>query len=740
MTRTVELLAPAGSYEGLVAAINAGADAVYIGGQKFGARAYADNPEQEKLIEGIQYAHFHGKKVHMTINTLLKEKELQKELYQYLLPYYEAGLDAVIVQDVGVVKFIQEYFPGLPIHASTQMTLTGELGAKFWEEHGVERVVLARELSLREVEHVCRNTNIEVECFVHGAICYCYSGQCLFSSFLGGRSGNRGRCAQPCRLPYQAYQENKRICGKDQVYPLSLKDMMTVQYLPQLIDAGITSFKIEGRMKRMEYGAGVVEIYRKYIDLYLNNPDNYKVDGADIEQLLNLYSRSGNSKGYYKQHNGKEMLSLTNPAYRMGEEELFHRITEKYCTGPKQKNISGKLKVFQGENLEFWVTMGEHQVHVSGNIVERAKNQPMTMEKIEKQMKKTGGTLFEFGELKVDMKGEVFVPLQGLNEIRRQALDELTTRILEPYKRQKDSYDKSKKTMEHFGVEDSRACKNHSEYKLHVSLETKEQLEAVLQAKTEKLSAVYLDCSMFSLEDEKDYIRQFKSLLDNRIPKTLDVYFMLPAIFRESTRKKFDKISGKLLQLGFTGMVVKNYEELQWLKVSGYLGEIITEFNMYVFNKSAVEFYEKNGVHRITYPLELNLYEMRDLKLEQGILCVYGHIPFMTTAQCVNKTFQGCDSISKKMITLKDRYNKKFLVSNYCDYCYNVIRNGIPLSLLGAKKQVEMLKCNTLRLMFTVENGKKTLEILEAFSKNVWENEDKILPEFTRGHMKKGVE
>ena len=215
---------------------------------------------------------------------------------------------------------------------------------------------------------------------------------------------------------------------------------------------------------------------------------------------------------------------------------------------------------------------------------------------------------------------------------------------------------------------------------------------------------------------------------------------MLPAIFRESTRKKFDKISGKLLQLGFTGMVVKNYEELQWLKVSGYLGEIITEFNMYVFNKSAVEFYEKNGVHRITYPLELNLYEMRDLKLEQGILCVYGHIPFMTTAQCVNKTFQGCDSISKKMITLKDRYNKKFLVSNYCDYCYNVIRNGIPLSLLGAKKQVEMLKCNTLRLMFTVENGKKTLEILEAFSKNVWENEDKILPEFTRGHMKKGVE
>lgn len=737
MTKTVELLAPAGSYQGLVAAINAGADAVYIGGQKFGARAYAQNPEQERLIEGIEYAHLHGKKVHMTINTLLKEKELQKELYQYLLPYYKAGLDAVIVQDVGVASFIRENFGDLPIHASTQMTLTGELGAKFWEEQGVERVVLARELSLKEVERICKNTNIEVECFVHGAICYCYSGQCLFSSFLGGRSGNRGRCAQPCRLPYEAYQGNKRICGKEELYPLSLKDMMTVEYLPQLIDAGITSFKIEGRMKRMEYGAGVVEIYRKYIDLYRKDPDNYKVKEEDIEQLLNLYSRSGNSKGYYLQHNGREMLSLSNPAYRMGEEEIFYKLKEMYCNEPKQKKISGKLKVFEGENLEFWVTMGEYQVHVTGNVVEKAKNQPMTIEKIEKQMKKTGGSLFQFEEMQVEVKGEVFVPLQWLNELRRQALDKLKDKILSPYARKEENNAKEIELPFAAGKKE-----NHQplEYRYHVSVETKEQLEAVLETRTESIEAVYVDCSIFSLQDEKEYINQLRKTVHRGREKHLEIYFMMPGIFRENTQIIFDRIWDELSGLGFTGIVVRNFEELQWLKMADYSGKIITEFNMYVFNQRAKEFYLQNGVDMITYPLELNLYEMRDLNLKQGILCVYGHIPFMTTAQCVNKTFQGCDNTTRKNISLKDRYKKKFLVSNYCDYCYNVIRNGVPLSFLGARKQVDMLKCDKLRLMFTVESKKKTSEILEVFSKNVWENEEKILPEITRGHMKKGVE
>ena len=261
MKREIEILAPAGSYESLKAAIAAGADAVYVGGNRFGARAYANNFSEEELLEAIDYVHLHGKKIYLTVNTLLKEKELERELYSYLLPYYRQGLDAVIVQDPGVLRFVREYFPSLPIHASTQMTITGADGARFMEEQGVERIVTARELSLQEIKEISEKTSLEIESFVHGALCYCYSGQCLYSSLLGGRSGNRGQCAQPCRLPY-------KVDGKTS-YVMSLKDLCTVEFIPDLAEAGIYSFKIEGRMKKPEYVAAVTSIYRKYADLYL---------------------------------------------------------------------------------------------------------------------------------------------------------------------------------------------------------------------------------------------------------------------------------------------------------------------------------------------------------------------------------------------------------------------------------------------------------------------------------------
>ena len=263
MTKQVEILSPAGSYESLKAAIAAGADAVYIGGSRFGARAFANNLQEDKLLEAIDYVHLYGRKIYLTVNTLLKEKELQEELYEYLLPYYRQGLDAVIVQDIGVLQFVKEHFPDLPIHASTQMTITNALGAKMLEELGVERVVTARELQIDEVAEINRQTNVEIESFVHGTLCYCYSGQCLYSSLIGGRSGNRGQCAQPCRLPYNVGND------KETQYIMSLKDMCTLEYIPELVEAGIYSFKIEGRMKKPEYVALVTAMYRKYVDLYL---------------------------------------------------------------------------------------------------------------------------------------------------------------------------------------------------------------------------------------------------------------------------------------------------------------------------------------------------------------------------------------------------------------------------------------------------------------------------------------
>ena len=262
MKRKIEILSPAGSYESMKAAIAAGADAVYIGGSRFGARAYADNLTEEQLLEAIDYVHLHGRKIYLTVNTLLKEKELRESFYEYLRPYYERGLDAVIVQDIGVLQFVKEHFPDLPIHASTQMTITNALGARFLEEQGVERVVTARELQLEEIKNIREKTDVEIESFVHGALCYCYSGQCLYSSMLGGRSGNRGQCAQPCRLPYKVNG------SKESSYVLSLKDICTLEYIPELVEAGIDSFKIEGRMKKPEYVALVTAMYRKYSVLY----------------------------------------------------------------------------------------------------------------------------------------------------------------------------------------------------------------------------------------------------------------------------------------------------------------------------------------------------------------------------------------------------------------------------------------------------------------------------------------
>ncbi|MDE6963990.1 MAG: U32 family peptidase, partial [Lachnospiraceae bacterium] len=282
--KKAELLSPAGNFEALKGAINAGADAVYLGGELYGARAYADNFTQDEILAGLHMAHLFGKKIYLTVNTLVKEKELDG-LYDFLKPFYEKGLDGVIVQDLGVLRYIREHFPALPIHASTQMALTGSGGARLMMEEGVSRIVPARELSLKEIRKIKEETGLEMETFIHGAMCYCYSGQCLFSSILGGRSGNRGRCAQPCRLPY-------KVNGGKECYPLSMRDMCTIRHLPALLDAGIDSFKIEGRMKKPAYAAGVTAIYRKYIDLYEKDRENYRVDRKDWETLNALYIRS----------------------------------------------------------------------------------------------------------------------------------------------------------------------------------------------------------------------------------------------------------------------------------------------------------------------------------------------------------------------------------------------------------------------------------------------------------------
>lgn len=466
MGERVELLAPAGSYEAFLGAVNAGADAVYLGGQQFGARAYADNFTTEEIVRALRVAHLYGKKIYLTVNTLLKEREMAS-LAAYLSPFYEAGLDGVIVQDLGVFRRIREQFPNLPLHVSTQMTVTGVRGAALLKEQGACRVVPARELSLEEVRKIREETDMEVECFVHGAMCYSYSGQCLFSSILGGRSGNRGRCAQPCRLPYEIFDGKKRLSGSS--YPLSLKDMCTLEYLPSLLEAGIDSFKIEGRMKRPEYAAGVTAVYRKYIDLYYRKgAAGYRVEPEDMDRLRRLYIRSEIQTGYYGRHNGKEMVTLEKPGYEGCDEALLLEIRERYIREPEKMPVRIQAHIKAGEPMRlrmeaadtaeggsrrkqnrhaaltrngpdggrFAVEEGRPErerftAEIVGETVQPAKKAPLSEEEVRKRLCKTGDSLLTVAACEIAMEGMCFVPVRALNELRRSAVEAFEAAVAE---------------------------------------------------------------------------------------------------------------------------------------------------------------------------------------------------------------------------------------------------------------------------------------------------------------------
>ncbi len=498
--KKIELLAPAGSYDSLMAAYNAGADAVYAGGTRFGARAYADNFTERAFVDAIHYAHMHGKKLYLTLNTLLKEQEIELQLYEYLAPLYEAGLDGVIIQDIGVFSYVRKVFPDLPVHASTQMTVTGVDAARFLRDQGAVRIVPARELSLKELAAIKKASGLELEVFIHGALCYCYSGLCFFSSLLGGRSGNRGRCAQPCRLPYE-------LNGRRRHY-LSPKDLCGLSVIPDLYEIGADSLKIEGRMKNPAYTAGVVSVYRKYLDLYEKFPDDYKVQEQDLELLMDLYNRGGMTEGYFRQHNSGNMISAARPNHfglpagtgkvkegrilctfskdifkgdmlelRDSEESVvlsFHasesrkagtqaavplrsfakppsgqtlmlyrtnntKLSDRFFSLAGQslkRQLRGTIYLKPGLPARLELTDGSLSVTCYGETVQPAQKQPLDEDTVRRQMQKTGATSFVLVDLDCKITGSVFMPKQALNALRRQALEMAEAQILASFARQ----------------------------------------------------------------------------------------------------------------------------------------------------------------------------------------------------------------------------------------------------------------------------------------------------------------
>lgn len=727
MKKTVEILAPAGSFESMKAAVAAGADAVYMGGSRFGARAFADNPEEDKLLEAIDYVHLHGRKLYLTVNILMKEQEMD-ELYGYLLPYYKRGLDAVIVQDLGVLAFVRKYFPDLPVHASTQMTITGVYGAELLKNLGAERIVTARELSLREIERIHNTVEVDIESFVHGALCYCYSGQCLFSSLIGGRSGNRGRCAQTCRLPYKVKRDGRELGKKENQYCLSLKDLSTLDIIPDMIEAGVYSMKIEGRMKSPRYTAGVVNIYRKYVDLYLKEGrEGYRVAEEDRKLLLDLFDRGGQTDGYYKRHNGRDMaVWKEKPAFREGNQPFFDYLDESFVEKQVREPIRGRVLLEEGEQARLVLKGCGQEVSVTGGMVQTAQNQPMTEEKIRKQLNKTGNTPFFFEDFEIGIKGSVFLPVQVLNELRRKGLEELERSVLETHFRQTAP----KLPLKAEKLEKSKESEGDG-FTLTVSLERPDCLPVAAAARD--VDRIYIDAAEFSADSWKSSV---KACHENG----KECLLTMPHIFRTEAENFFDKNLNKLKSAGFDGFLLRSLEELGYLKSHNITGKRIFDFGIYGMNNRAQSMLLSLGAGELTWPVELNSRELGRLHIP-GELLVYGRLPMMVTAQCIHQGLEGCDKVPG-LLMLKDRMGKEFPIKNHCTFCYNSIYNSAPLSLLGLEEMVGKLSPASLRLQFTTEDKALTETVIKSFSEEFLHGVKGELPfkEFTRGHFKRGVE
>ena len=833
-----EVLAPAGTYECFRAAINAGADAVYLGGSMFGARAFAGNFEEAELIKAIRTAHLYGRKVYLTVNTLLRNDELEK-LVQYVKPYYEEGLDAVIVQDYGVFAVLREAFPGLDLHASTQMTITGKYGAQLLKDMGAARVVPARELSANEIRDIYDNVDVEIESFVHGALCYCYSGQCLLSSMIGGRSGNRGRCAQPCRLTYSAN-------GISEKYLLSPKDMCTIEAVPDILDAGVYSLKIEGRMKSPEYVAGVSYAYRKYVDMYLEKGrDGYRVEERDIRQLMDLYNRGGFCKGYYYAQNDKSMMTFDRPnhqgivignikngelvlsqevnpgdvlefpdgseyttptgkksgrlalpkgvlknpkngaaVYRTRNNELLGQLRAGYIDNDIKIPVRMEIFLKSGERACLKLLSGDKELVVYGDVLEPSDKRPAVREDVVKQLKKLGGTVFssDEGSIVTDIQGSPFVPVRLLNDLRRNALEELESMLLSGYKRNHEymkvqapitagvleadaaqenagvqevvDAQENVGTQENTAAQSNAACEaglterrdySEGQHDITVQVMNKEQLEAVLRTAHNNVSRIYISTELSGIDGAimmKGMVDEYNAGISANNRK-IEVYMAMPYIFRDMAVTLFERKLEDVKAAGFDGMLIRSPEELGYIRKKGlyelYAGRVVADYDVYTYNKAAFDEYIRLGIHDFTLSEELNAGQLRGLcrsvqdrntYLEK---LVYGYLPLMVTAGCTLKyTSKDKPCGRPGVYYLTDRKGKQLAALNSCSYCYNLIYNSVPEYLLDKTDEIRNMGVDALRLSFSIEGADEVENIMKM-------NADSVKA-YTRGHYNRGVD
>lgn len=743
-----ELLSPAGSINSVYAAINSGADAIYMGTEKFSARAFAENPSVEEYVEAIKLCHLYGVKVYLTLNIIIFSDEMD-EVIPLIKPLYEVGLDGVIIQDIGVAYTIKKHFPLLPIHASTQMSIMNSSGALEMSKLGFERIVPARELTLDEVIEMKKNTGLEMECFIHGAMCYSYSGLCLMSSMIGGRSGNRGKCAGTCRLPF-VYNEN-RI--KNDEYPLSMKDMCTIEYIHKLIDAGIDSFKIEGRMKSPEYVAGVTSLYRKYIDKYYSDPEDIAIEPSDLQKLRGLYMRTQICQGFYEGGKGRNLITMSMPGYKGNDESYIELLNQKYVHKPNKKLLDMTLYMYADSEISLVLSCENIEVCVNGVVASKAQNAPLTKERVLKQLSKTGDTNFSINKIDINMGEDVFVPMSSINELRRSGIDELQTKIIESkgFVRGENKYKLPDKcNIVNKTLDDTTT-------KIDVSVKLKSHLDAFCNL---ELSAdrLYIDHTLIG---EIEHL--YKLLHNLKSNKHTEIFVSLPFVYRHKDKKYWESLINQINEYAMSGYIegilVHTIDELALIndiKQKNNLNiKIVTDTSIYLCNSFSVHaltlLNELSGItvsHEMMLKDTFRLLDNESLAGLETSIVIYGRVPMMISANCVKNTYGKCNH----QITLSedsyicDRMGNHFPVNSDCTICTNIIYNDRPTSLHNYIDKLINSPIDRFRIDLTCENVYESLNIINSYNDVISGNVDYSgfknsfsNSKFTTGHIKRGV-
>ncbi len=669
MNKLPELLSPAGSYEALKAAIEGGADAVYMGGVSFNARINAANFEKDRISEAARLAHAYGVKLYQTVNTMVLDRE-KSELLEAAEHSARAGVDAFIVSDLGAARLLHEYLPEMPLHASTQMSIHNSDGANMLSKYGFSRVVPARELSQRDIKALVDNTPLEIEMFIHGALCVSTSGQCLFSSLVGGRSGNRGLCAQPCRLPYAC--EGERVGNK---YPLSLKDLSLAEHIEEIIDSGVASLKIEGRMKSPEYVLGVTSIWRELLDSGKN------ATRSDMQRLADFFSRGGFTDAYYKKAVGRGMLGI-----RSDEDKQASRNIEKFNKITKKMPIKMSAEINEGERAKLTLTLKDEQATVFGAVAEKAINAPISRENVEKALCKLGDTPFSTGELEIKLGEGLMMPISALNALRREGAEKLLDLV-------------SRTDEPRIGELSGERCREKPRKRNIGRFYSADQI-------TEKAKG-YFDVILLPLDKYCENKGQANG-------------FWMPEVIFDS---EWENIEKKLVTAKETKpqyVIISNLGQIERVRQILHSAKLIADFRFNIGNRETALFFEKLEFESYVASAELTLPQLRDLEGARSAI-IYGRIPLMLLEKCVIKELYGekraCSVCSEGAAKMTDRRGFTFPVMRTEEH-RNLVFNSMPTYMADRQEQLDQAGITDRQFIFTTESAREVDNIIDSYRSN----------------------